>query len=106
MLLTNGDGCLGWPVCPPGLNLRFSSECGPVLLLFGWHFEVRLYAATVSEVSNVALRGLREPRIRGLLLRNKRYKVATPNTAYVCKRVRVYEGFGSKLGGYGEDEPD
>jgi len=81
VLLTNGDGCPGWPVCPPWLDLRLGSECGFVLLLFGWHFEVRLYAATVSEVSSVALRGLRKPRTRGLLLRNKRHKIATPNKA-------------------------
>jgi hypothetical protein len=54
MLLANGDRRLGWPVCSPGLDLRFGSRRGLVLLLFGGHFEVRLYAATISEVSGVA----------------------------------------------------
>ena len=61
MLLPNGDRCSGWPVCSPGLDLRFGSGCGLVLLLFGGHSEVRLYAATVSEISGVALTGHRSP---------------------------------------------
>ena len=103
MLLANGDRRLGRPVCSPGLDLKFCSRCGLVLLLFGGHFEVRLYAATISAVSGVALRRPPRPRIGGLLLRDERHKLSTSNIV-VDVNARKYESVGSRLGRDGEGE--